>query len=381
DYITSSKEPVILWAGPKKDLPVIIFRPELTACAVDQRYKSIGDKFHMAYKVMCDCKLIHQVLTAHGFREAHPNSSNFNIMWTGSHLKPYLMRGLLDYQRINHFPRSYEVTRKDRMFKNVQRMQHQVRDKTFDFVPKTFVLPEEYNEFYATFKREKGLWIVKPIASSRGRGIFLVSQPNQVPLDEKLVVSRYVRNPYCIDGYKFDIRLYVLVTSYDPLVIYLYKEGLTRFATMKYDNGVRNINKACMHLTNYSINKKSNDYIRCEDPNVEDFGNKWSMSAMLRYLNEYGEDTTALMIRIEDVIIKTIISAELPIATACKSFLPHRRNCFEIYGFDILVDEDLRPWVLEVNLSPSLACDTPMDFKIKSSLICDTFNIIGEFNL
>ncbi|CAF1690940.1 unnamed protein product, partial [Adineta ricciae] len=79
----------------------------------------------------------------------------------------------------------------------------------------------------ATFQREKGIWIIKPVASSQGKGIFLINHPDQVPLDENLVISRYIDNPLLIDGYKFDVRIYVAVTSYDPLVVYLYEEGLT----------------------------------------------------------------------------------------------------------------------------------------------------------
>ena len=84
-----------------------------------------------------------------------------------------------------------------------------------------------------------------------------------------------------------------------------------------------------------------------------------------------------LMQSIEDVIIKSIISVEFPVNSACKMFVPHRRNCFELYGFDILIDSDLKPWLLEVNLSPSLNCDTPIDMKIKSALLCDLLNLIG----
>jgi tubulin polyglutamylase TTLL5 len=71
------------------------------------------------------------------------------------------------------------------------------------------------------------------------------------------MVCKYVGNPLLIDGFKFDIRLYVAVTSYDPLIIYLYEEGMTRFATIKYDKSNRNIKNQWMHLTNYSINKKN----------------------------------------------------------------------------------------------------------------------------
>ena len=88
-----------------------------------------------------------------------------------------------------------------------------------------------------------------------------------------------------------------------------------------------------------------------------------------------------LMQSIEDVIIKSIISVEFPVNSACKMFVPHRRNCFELYGFDILIDSDLKPWLLEVNLSPSLNCETPIDMKIKSAMLCDLLNLIGKLFL
>ena len=100
------------------------------------------------------------------------------------------------------------------------------------------------------------------------------------------------------------------------------------------------------------------------------------MSALLRHLKANNIDITQLMQNIEDVIIKSIISVEFPVNSACKMFVPHRRNCFELYGFDILVDSDLKPWLLEVNLSPSLNCDAPIDMKIKSAMLCDLLNLV-----
>lgn len=133
--------------------------------------------------------------------------------------------------------------------------------KNFNFVPKTFMIPAEYSEFAATHHRMRGAWIVKPVASSRyvvglykfatcnlvlnriesfsplratrGRGIFIVNHPSQVPLDEPMVVAKYIDNPLLVNGHKWDLRLYVAVTSYDPLTVYLYEEGLVRFATVK----------------------------------------------------------------------------------------------------------------------------------------------------
>ena len=65
-------------------------------------------------------------------------------------------------------------------------------------------------------------WIIKPTNSSQGRGIFIVDDISEVPIDESCIVSRYVHNPLLINGLKFDIRIYVLVTSMDPWRIYVF---------------------------------------------------------------------------------------------------------------------------------------------------------------
>ncbi|XP_075703996.1 tubulin polyglutamylase TTLL5 isoform X2 [Rhinoderma darwinii] len=340
DYGESS---CITWTGGSRRLLVLVFHAE-SVLSEDPSLRAVGERFRLAYKmVRTDSRLVRSILSAHGFQEVNANSNNFNLMWTGSHVKPHLMRSLASFQKVNHFPRSYELTRKDRLYKNVQRMQQTYNVRNFNLLPQTYLLPGEYQEFCNAFSKDRGPWIVKPVASSRGRGVYLVNSPSQISMEENLLVSRYISNPLLIDGFKFDVRLYVLITSYDPLVIYLYEEGLTS----------------------------------CDNPEVEDYGNKWSMSAMLRYLKQEGKDTAALMSQVEDLIIKTVIAGELPIATACKSFLAHRGNCFELYGFDVLIDGNLRPWLLEVNLSPSLACDAPLDMKVKASMISDMLTLIG----
>ncbi|XP_054987121.1 tubulin polyglutamylase TTLL5 isoform X9 [Sorex araneus] len=377
EVVSQEDHPCIMWTGGCRRIPVLVFHAE-AILTKDNNIRVIGERYHLSYKIVrTDSRLVRSILTAHGFHEVHPSSTDYNLMWTGSHLKPFLLRTLSEAQKVNHFPRSYELTRKDRLYKNIIRMQHTHGFKAFHILPQTFLLPAEYAEFCNSYSKDRGPWIVKPVASSRGRGVYLINNPNQISLEENILVSRYINNPLLIDDFKFDVRLYVLVTSYDPLVIYLYEEGLARFATVRYDQGVKNIRNQFMHLTNYSVNKKSGDYVSCDDPEVEDYGNKWSMSAMLRYLKQEGRDTTALMAHVEDLIIKTIISAELAIATACKTFVPHRSSCFELYGFDVLIDSTLKPWLLEVNLSPSLACDAPLDLKIKASMISDMFTVVG----
>ena len=89
-----------------------------------------------------------------------------------------------------------------------------------------------------------------------------------------------------------------------------------------------------------------------------------------------GVDTPLMWAKIYDVIIKSLLSVDSVVFQNLKK-LPNRNNCFELLGYDILIDSELKPWLMEVNLSPSLATDSPLDVKIKSNLLVDTFNLVG----
>ncbi|KAK9884002.1 hypothetical protein WA026_004937 [Henosepilachna vigintioctopunctata] len=357
----------------------LVFRSSALAHTSDL---SIRDKpaykLHITYKVLqAETKLLSKLLDCHGVTEVAANSSDFNLLWTGSHLKPGLLRTLGPHQRVNHFPRSYELTRKDRLYKNIEKMQCSKGVKNFDFIPQSFVMPTEYRELCQSHNRIKGPWIVKPVASSRGRGIFIVEAPNQVPLEEAVVVAKYISNPLLVAGHKCDLRLYVAVTSFDPLLVYIYEEGLVRFATVKYDSSSKHLWNPCMHLCNYSINKYHSDYVKSDDPCAENVGHKWTLSALLRHLKSEGKDTKKLMLQIEDLVIKAILASANSIVAACRMFVPNLNNCFELYGFDILIDENFKPWLLEVNLSPSLGCDSPLDVRLKSAMMADLLTLVG----
>ena len=81
-----------------------------------------------------------------------------------------------------------------------------------------------------------------------------------------MIASEYIGNPLLIEGYKFDLRVYVAITSFNPLRVYIYDEGLTRFATAKYySNNPKNKNSRYVHLTNYSLNKNNANFINNVD--------------------------------------------------------------------------------------------------------------------
>ena len=92
-----------------------------------------------------------------------------------------------------------------------------------------------------------------------------------------------MHKPYLIDGYKFDLRIYVLLAGVNPLRIFVYKDGLARFATVPYESPApANLTNLFMHLTNYAINKESENFVQNTDEKADDVGSKRSFSSVLR---------------------------------------------------------------------------------------------------
>lgn len=296
----------------------------------------------------------------------------------GKHMKSIMFRAIKDGQKMNHFPGTFQIGRKDRLWRNLQKLASKYGVNEFGIMPKTYVLPHDLKILkhdWEKYAANNERWIIKPPASARGTGIKVVSRWTQIPKKKPVVVQRYVSKPYLINGSKFDLRLYVLVTSIHPLRIYLYKDGLARFASVKYNDEISSLNDRYMHLTNYSINRLSKNYT----PN-EDFaaceGHKWTLQTLFQYLKtEQKVDTDKLWENIKDLVIKTIISGEASISSLTKANITSRYNCYELFGIDVLLDEDLKPWLLEVNISPSLHSASPLDIHVKGPLVSTVLNI------
>merc|ERR1711933_25714 len=159
-----------------------------------------------------------------------------------------------------------------------------------------------------------------------------------------------------------------------------------------------------MHLTNYSINKLSPLFVQnkdkkdgaedCEEvvEEVEDVhASKWCFGELRNYFEANDLDFDALFDRIKDVVIKTLLAVEPQLCNEWARALEdeeagwgargpsgaHPASCFETYGFDILIDDELKPWLLEVNICPSLSSGSPLDKRIKTKLVADTLTLVG----
>jgi tubulin polyglutamylase TTLL4 len=171
-----------------------------------------------------------------------------------------------------------QIGRKDNMWRNIFRLKRK-HGKDYDICPKTYIFPEDTKRFKQDRESEKKknvLYILKPAALSCGRGIKIIGKNTNIGKRKGYVASRYLHKPHLINGYKYDLRVYILVSSFDPLRVYMYDEGLVRFATEKYSTKKSALKKRFVHLTNYSVNKKSSTYKpnNLKEDNAEEDSNR-----------------------------------------------------------------------------------------------------------
>ena len=332
------------------------------------------------------------------------NFENCNIIWKLMH--PNKMRELIRlinrYQKYNHYPTTFQLGRKDNLCKHIKYYKRLFPD-LYNFIPSTYIIPSDGKSFEYDFKKyRKAIWIVKPVNMSRGRGVhilkddaefkFLLKKSKNLNIVQYLI-SRYIDKPHLINNKKYDLRIYVLVISFSPLRIYLYNNGLVRFATEDYKKG--DYENVYIHLTNYSINKnnlkyKPNqnnmDFTKSdnggqgegnEENEIDDDSSKWSLVEYKYFFQKLGNEKIMEKIwkQIEEIVIKTILSVS---EDYYKEISINKINSlFELYGFDIMIDENYKAWLIEVNVNPRLHCTSPLDLSIKTDLITDIFNIIG----
>jgi tubulin polyglutamylase TTLL9 len=299
------------------------------------------------------------------------------------------------WQRLNHYRNGRELCRKDLMAKNLKRRRRQLEKEgkteeaeAYEFIPPTYCLPKEYSMFVEEFKKIGGVWIMKPIGSAQGKGIFLFTRLSEIsdwktdfkylkaPANTKAtpateenkeveayVVQRYLQYPLLVGGKKFDMRLYALVTSFNPLRVYQYRRGFARFTNFRYSSNADDIYNEFIHLTNVAIQKTADNY-------DERTGGKMELQALKVYLmSKHGvERIDALFWEIQMIILRSLL--------AVQPVMIQDRHCYELYGYDIIIDQDLKPWLLEVNASPSLTANTREDYSMKCEMLHGMLDIV-----
>jgi len=203
------------------------------------------------------------------------------------------------------------------------------------------------------------MWIVKPAAKSRGRGISTFKDLGKLLryIDAgnggatHWVVQKYMENPMVVARRKFDIRQWVLVTDWNPLTVYFYGEFYVRLSVDEYTTDDDKMEDSFVHLVNNSIGKTHESFGKTfdtEDGGVVE-GYMMGMSQFGKFLKHTTgeEQIPQLQERMKEIAKCSLMCAS--------EMIEHRKNSWELYGFDFMVDDKCNAWLIEINSSP--ACD------------------------
>ncbi|KAG5480000.1 hypothetical protein LSCM1_06419 [Leishmania martiniquensis] len=327
-----------------------------------------------------------------------------SLLWV-KRLLPSMVDQLLagqprGYRKVNHFPATHALGRKDKLCALLRRAGERwqagsepsaapsdartTRAATWaSLTPESWLLPQEAEACVRALRQPSvsaatpPLFIVKPTNQAGGNGIFLISGGSEaavaslaaavgglgsISAEESIrtssavvpapatetarstfIVQRYMANPFLLDGRKFDLRLYVVVTSYDPVRLYLYREGLVRIASAPYTRTTATASAAAVtaladvsdlraHLTNFTLSKGALPVPPAErDEGVAEAGAaasvqdlKWPLSSLAAYVASMGYDWPGTLQRIHELLRLVFLSVTPEVRAAMRASLARR---------------------------------------------------------
>ena len=349
------------------------------------------------------------------------------LIWIDGLISMEEAENLQSYQRVNKIPCMNYLCFKSTFFQQLNIVKSQFQN-LYDIYPPTYILPNDFPEFQrkhlviCSKNINPPTWVIKPKSGSCGNGIKLIQSLHELDdVIDNSIAQLYI-NPYLINGYKFDFRFYLLISSLEPFSAFIYKEGIARFCTTPFSPPSKsNKNQNFVHLTNTAINisslKTPDEFTKLSSEILKQFGSYqtliWEeiknisglvLSAIypsilavlpkplnnIKNFNIKTERKNSLKLDSNKKVLRIQTSKTRNIKSNLNNLenknliidneenlkdinLSINKKFFHILGIDIIIDQDMKPFVLELNDRPSLSVTVPFEAELKSNLINETF--------
>jgi len=311
-------------------------------------------------------KVVNYAMERLGIRYTE-NDIHSILIWNDTIKTIDYFRDLAPWQVVNRLPDINYICRKAPFVRLIQRISRKYPSE-FCFLPNSYILPLNNQNFVKEPARKYKKFIVKPDNGALGQGIVILEPEASLPSSSNLAVAQEYIESYLIGGYKFDLRIYALIIGSTTPEIYVYHDGIARFCSVPASCPCQ-----FSQLTNTAVNIKNTSI------NVENITRM--VSDVFGTLSSSGADINKLWRDIENAIALTVISAcgflVHSIPSKCRNYGYPR--CFQLLGFDVLLDQNLKPWILEVNYRPSLEFGTQAERDLKVQMLSELIPIAVPF--
>lgn len=323
--------------------------------------------------------------------EPHPALANF--IWM-RHKYRQMYRHLRPDQLLNHIPGERAICDKGHLTRHLQGFDacsNGYDISASDFYQETYCLYRQDHRY--TFLAQvpdtdspDNLWILKPTNESRGVGVQVVWElnklkekllhPNQdvpginVNLSSRYVIQRYIQNPLLLDGHKSEIRLYWMIACLDPLLVLLYNGGTARRNASPFQ--LDDFENPLVHITNAYQQKKHH-------PAPDSLVLKWRFDQLQSYITDELQlgAPNFIQTRLKPQWKKML---SFVVASVRKTLMrrPPKGHFWGLYGADVILDAQLRPWLTEVQIGPGLSHDDAIKKDVIPNVLSEAAEIVLE---
>ncbi|KAG1647388.1 Tubulin polyglutamylase TTLL6 [Nymphon striatum] len=282
------------------------------------------------------------------------NDEPWQLHWSNARPSAATYAALGPHQRVNHYPGIIPLVRKDELHDHLA-FANADEGRPWRF-PRSFSMPDELDELRAAANADPDrVWIVKERDGSMGRGMYLVHDIEKLEPDPETIVQEYIDDPMVFPDvpFKHVLRVYTLITMIDPLTAYAYPELVVKVTSQEWRPAAESIDELARHLTNPTVqmaHSDSNDPVQAID-----------RATFAQRLDTVGVSMDAVWTDIRTMIADVLQVFAPTISVLSSVFTPRPSSCFELVGFDLMLDSNAMPWLLECNMSPSLGTRSPAD--------------------